>query len=70
MDRSVGVVLGIVVTVLSMIAAAAIMWGTFEDGQQQIEDVNPYAGITVQAVCTAAGGTWTAGNAVGAQCHD
>ena len=60
MDRPVAIVLSIVAAVVGMIAAIAIMWGQIGAGQENIEDVNPYAGITVQAVCTAAGGTWTA----------
>ena len=70
MDKPIGIVLSIVLTVVGMIAAGYIMWSGIEDGQQQVEDVNPYAGITVEAVCAAAGGTWTAANAVGTQCHD
>lgn len=60
MDRPVAIVLSIVAAVVGMIAAIAIMWGGIGDAQQDVENVNPYAGITVQAVCTAAGGTWTA----------
>ena len=67
MDRPIGIVLSIVLTVVGMIAAGAIMWTTFGGAQQQLEDVNPYSGITVEAVCTAAGGTWD-GTATGDKC--
>lgn len=70
MERPIGVVLGIVLTVVGMIAAGAIMWTQFSTAQGQIEDVNPYAGITNTVVCAAAGGTWTATAAVGSQCDD
>lgn len=70
MDKPIGAVLSIVLVVVGMIAVGYLMWGQIQAGQEQIEDVNPYAGITSTAVCTAAGGTWTAGNAVGSQCHD
>ena len=69
MDKPIALVLSIVLAVVGMIAVGFIMWGQIQDAQQQIEDVNPYAGITVEAVCTAAGGTWTAANAVGSQCE-
>ena len=46
MERPIGVVLGIVLTVVGMIAAGAIMWTQFSTAQGQIENVNPYAGIT------------------------
>ena len=69
MDKPIALVLSIVLAVLGMIAVGVIMWGQISAAQEDIEDVNPYAGITNTAVCAAAGGTWTAANAAGKQCH-
>ena len=60
MDKPVALVLSIVLAVAAMAAVGFIMWTQISSAQQDIEDVNPYQGITVESVCKAAGGTWNA----------
>ena len=67
MDKPISLVLSIALAVAGMIAVGCIMWTQITNAQEDIEDINPYSGITTKAVCDAAGGTWTAA-ATGDKC--
>ena len=62
MDKPIALVLSIVLVVAGMIAVGVIMWGQISSAQEDIEDVNPYAGITSEVVCDGCrghlGGRW------------
>ena len=50
MDKPISLVLSIALAVAGMIAVGFIMWTQITNAQEDIEDVNPYSGITTKAV--------------------
>ena len=67
MDKPISLVLSIALAVAGMIAVGFIMWTQITNAQGDIENFNPFSGITTQVVCNAAGGTWDA-SATGDKC--
>ena len=60
MDSPIAKAISIVLVVAAMAVVGVLMWTQLTAAQEDIEDINPYKGITNQTVCEAAGGTWTA----------
>lgn len=60
MDKPIALAISVVLVVAAMATVGAIMWTQITNAQEDIDDLNPYAGITNQTVCEAAGGTWDA----------
>ena len=60
MDSPIAKAISIVLVVAAMAVVGVLMWTQLSAAQEDIEDINPYKGITNQTVCEAAGGTWTA----------
>lgn len=58
MDKPIALAISLVLVVAAMAAVGAIMWAQITGAQEDIQDINPYGGISNQAVCEAAGGRW------------
>ena len=58
MDSPIAKAISIVLVVAAMAVVGVLMWTQLTAAQEDIEDINPYKGITNQTVCEAAGGTW------------
>ncbi|MCY4368210.1 MAG: hypothetical protein OXF41_02055 [bacterium] len=58
MDKPIALAISVVLVVAAMAAVGAIMWTQITNAQEDIDDLNPYGGITNETVCEAAGGTW------------
>ena len=60
MDSPIAKAISIVLVVAAMAVVGVLMWTQLTAAQEDIDDINPYKGITNATVCAAAGGTWTA----------
>lgn len=60
MDKPIALAISVVLVVAAMAAVGAIMWTQITSAQEDIDDLNPYGGITNETVCEAAGGDWDA----------
>ncbi len=58
MDKPIALAISVVLVVAAMAAVGAIMWAQITNAQEDIDDLNPYRGISNQTVCEAAGGAW------------
>lgn len=67
MDKPIALAISVVLVVAAMAAVGAIMWAQITNAQEDIDDLNPYRGISNQTVCEAAGGTWDGGKK---QCNE